>query len=109
VAGSRDTVIRRYPGGCRDPVSLHMHRLRNGKLLRMKLSRYQRELLEAMHAGVRVHYIHHETLMNATAYYFRSDTMKRCTRAAKALLAWGVVEKVECGPDRRHQLRPCTR
>lgn len=72
----------------------------------MKLSRYQRELLDAMHAGVRVHYIRRKTMLNATAYYFRSDTMKRCTRAALALLAWGVVEKIDGAPECGHQLRP---
>ena len=58
----------------------------------MKLSKSQAELLEAMQNGVKCYYMRYMGRFNPTAYYFRSDTMKRCTATAKALLEKGLVE-----------------
>ena len=45
-----------------------------------KLTPKQQELLEAMRSGVEVHY-----LRGVEAYYFRSDTMRRCSSQARGL------------------------
>jgi len=59
----------------------------------MRLSKTQTELLEAMKTGVICWYMPYMGRLNPTAYYYRSDTMKRCTAAARALLKKGLVEK----------------
>lgn len=58
----------------------------------VKLSKTQSELLEAMKGGVTCRYMPYAGRFNPTSYYFRSDTMKRCTAPAKALLEKGLVE-----------------
>ena len=58
----------------------------------MKLSKSQAELLEAMQNGVKCYYMRYMGRFNPTAYYFRSDTMKRCTATAKALFDKGLLE-----------------
>jgi hypothetical protein len=58
----------------------------------MKLSKSQAELLEAMQNGVKCYYMRYMGRFNPKAYYFRGDTMKRCTATAKALLEKGFVE-----------------
>lgn len=60
----------------------------------MKLSKTQAELLEAMRGGVRCRYMPYMGNYNPSSYYFRSDTMKRCTAAANALLKKGLVTMV---------------
>jgi hypothetical protein len=57
----------------------------------MKLTKNQQELLDAMKAGAICHYMRYAGRFNPTAYYFRSDTMMRCTKTAEALLARGLV------------------
>jgi hypothetical protein len=57
-----------------------------------KLSPAQQELLDAIRKGVRVHCI------NGTRegwYYFRADSMDRCTAQAKGLEARGLVERYD--------------
>ena len=58
----------------------------------MKLSKSQAELLAAMDAGVVCYYMRYMGRFNPTAYYFRSDTMKRCTATANALFDKGLLE-----------------
>jgi hypothetical protein len=58
----------------------------------MQLSKTQAELLEAMKSGVVCHYMPYAGRFNPTDYYFRDDTMRRCTAAAKALYEKGLVE-----------------
>ena len=53
-----------------------------------KLSAAQTDLLECMRRGNTVYY-----LSGLNAYYFRSDTMKNCTKQAVALLGRGLVER----------------
>ena len=66
----------------------------------MKLSKSEAELLAAMETGVVCYYMRHMGRFNPTAYYFRSDTMKRCTETAKALFDKGLLEsKVEKSGD----------
>lgn len=57
----------------------------------MKLSKTQLELLEAMKKGVKCLYMPYMGTFNPNAYYFRNDTMRRCTAPAKALLEKGLV------------------
>lgn len=57
-----------------------------------RLSRTQQDLFEAMKSGVYCKYMPYQGRFNPTAYYYRSDTMKRCTAAAEALLKKGLVE-----------------
>ena len=57
----------------------------------MKLSKRQAELLAAMETGVVCYYMRSMVRFNPTAYYFRSDTMKRCTATAKALFDKGLL------------------
>lgn len=54
----------------------------------MKLSKSQEELLDAMKRGVVVHGI-----FGIDSYYFRSDSFRRCTRPAEALIARGLIER----------------
>lgn len=55
----------------------------------MKLTAKQLDLLNAMRKGVAVHYVAYPT-----DYYFRADTMQRCTQAACRLLELGLAEPV---------------
>lgn len=56
------------------------------------LSKTQQELLDAMKAGVFVHYMPYAGNFNPRPYFFRSDTMKHCTAAAEALKKKGFAE-----------------
>jgi hypothetical protein len=58
-----------------------------------KLPKTQAKLLEAMRKGVICHYMPYAGNFNPTAYYFRNDTMRRCTAQVKGLLERGLVEK----------------
>jgi hypothetical protein len=55
-----------------------------------KLTPAMEDLLHAMKRGVRVHF-----MGGLYPYYFRSDTMKPCTKQVEALIARGLVERVE--------------
>lgn len=59
-----------------------------------KLSKTQAELLAAMRAGAECYYMRYMGRFNPAPYYFRNDTMRRCTAQVKALLDKGLVEKV---------------
>lgn len=59
-----------------------------------KPTKTQQELLDAMQSGVRVIYMRSMGRFNPTAYYFRADTHKRVTAAARALLEKGLIERV---------------
>lgn len=52
------------------------------------MTQAQQELLEAMKRGCVCHY-----MRGIDSYCFRTDTMRRCTRQAEALLKAGLVEK----------------
>lgn len=71
----------------------------------MKLSTPQAELLQAMRAGAVCHYMRYMGTFNPTPYYFRTDTMKPCTKQARALLTRGLVEEFERGAYGNHKLR----
>ncbi len=58
----------------------------------MKLSKTQQELLDAMKKGVMVSYMPYMGRFRPVPYYYRCDSMKRCTAAAQALKAKGYVE-----------------
>lgn len=53
----------------------------------MKLSKTQKELLQEMQSGKKLHYM---LRFNPGPYYLCG--MRRCTKAAKALMAKGLVE-----------------
>ena len=55
-----------------------------------KLTPAMGDLLQAMKRGVRVHF-----MGGLYPFYFRSDTMKPCTKQVEALMARGLVERVE--------------
>jgi hypothetical protein len=57
-----------------------------------QLTPSQQELLDAMKAGVVLHYMPYVGRVNPNEYYFRSDTMRKCTSPAKALLKAGLVQ-----------------
>lgn len=52
------------------------------------MTNLQQELYNAMKNGVVVHY-----MAGLNQYFFRSDTMKHCTKQARALLKAGLVEE----------------
>lgn len=56
----------------------------------MKLSKTQQELYDAMKRGVVCHF-----MSGLNCYYFRCDSMKRCTTTARALLKTGLIEKFD--------------
>jgi hypothetical protein len=58
------------------------------------LSKTQSELLDAMKAGVTVHFMPYMGRFNPNAHYFRQDNYKRCTAAAEALIAKGYAKRV---------------
>ena len=59
----------------------------------VRLSPLAAELHVAMQQGVTCFYMPYMGRFNQTPYYFRSDTHKRCTKQAEALLKAGLVEK----------------
>jgi hypothetical protein len=59
-----------------------------------KLSKTQQELLDAMKAGVVVHYTPYMGTWNPNEYYFRADNHKKVTAAAKGLIDKGLAQKV---------------
>lgn len=67
------------------------------------LTKPQQELYDAMLRGAKCIYMPFAGSFNPSAYYFRDDTMKRCTAAAKVLLKRGLVEK-NVGDWRGHTL-----
>jgi t-SNARE complex subunit (syntaxin) len=50
------------------------------------LTAAQRDLLDAAKAGTTVHF-----MGGGSCYYFRTDTMKRCTKQAQALICKGFL------------------
>ncbi len=71
----------------------------------MKLPKTQHELYEAMKTGVTCFYMPYMGSFRPDAYYFRTDTHKRCTAAAEHLLKRGLVERYEEEGLRGHRLR----
>jgi hypothetical protein len=61
----------------------------------MRLSATQAELFQAMRNGVVCHYMPYMGRFCPNAYYFRSDTKKRCTAPARALKEKGLVVSVD--------------
>lgn len=57
-----------------------------------QLTESQRELYEAMQKGAKCRFMPYMGTFNPSSYYFRTDTMKRCTVAARALLKRKLVE-----------------
>lgn len=64
---------------------------RMSKQKKLKLTPTQIELLKALQAGARLHYMRYSGSANSSPYYFVSGTMKHCTVAAKKLIAAGLV------------------
>lgn len=65
----------------------------------------QKELLAAMKKGAVCHYMPYMGRFRPNAYYFRSDTMKHCTAAARALVEKGLVEVIDKDQwSERHKL-----
>ncbi len=60
-----------------------------------KLTKPQQELLDAMKAGVEIHYMPYRGSFNPTAYYYRSDTRRTVTAAAKALIDLNLAKNAE--------------
>lgn len=60
-----------------------------------ELSKTQAELLSAMQNGAKCEYMPYMGSFNQNAYYYRNDTMKRCTTAARSLLEKGLVKMVD--------------
>jgi hypothetical protein len=69
-----------------------------------KLSETQRELLDAMESGVVVRFMPYMGRFNENEYYYRTDNLKRCTAAARALEDKGLVEEFDKS-FRGHSLR----
>lgn len=70
----------------------------------VKLTKPQQELLDAITAGVEVHFYPYAGSWNPQEYYRRWDTQAKCTVPARALLVFGLVEKFEAS-WRGHKLR----
>lgn len=68
------------------------------------LSKTQQELYDAMKGGVILYFMPYMGRFNPCSYYFRNDTLKHCTAAARALLERGLVEKYD-EDWRGHKLR----
>ena len=85
-----------------EPVSHTSHR--GG----IKLSKGQQELYSAMLSGVTCSYMPYMGWFNPSSYYYRSDTHKRCTATATALLKKGLVEIFDRDPRLGHSLRAIT-
>lgn len=62
---------------------------------KVKLSKTQQALLDAMASGVTCIYMRYAGSFNPVAYYYRSDNHARCTAAAIALFEKGLVEKFD--------------
>ncbi len=58
------------------------------------LSATQADLLAVMETGTGCHFMPYMGTFNPSSYYYRADTHKRCTAAANALLAKGLVRVV---------------
>ena len=56
----------------------------------MTITKAQLNLLNAMSSGAIVYF-----MAGINAYYFRTDTMKNCTKTAQALEKKGLVEKYD--------------
>lgn len=69
-----------------------------------RMSVLTKELYASMQNGVTCFYMPYAGRFNQTAYYFRSDTHKRCTKQVKALIKAGLVEKYD-EDWRGHSLR----
>lgn len=65
-----------------------------------KLTPAMQNLLDAMRSGVRVHFM--SAGRSYEAHYFRSDTMKPCTKQAEALMARGLAKHVTSNEYGRH-------
>ena len=65
---------------------------------KIKLTARQLDLLLAMAGGVRVHYQRYMGSFCPNAYYFRTDTRRKCTREAVALFNLGLF--VDTNPSR---------
>jgi hypothetical protein len=61
----------------------------------VKLSKTQQDLHDAMLKGVKCRYMPYMGTFNPNAYYYRNDTMKRCTAQARALLAKGLLKEMD--------------
>src|SRR6266704_1355930 len=59
--------------------------------MKKKLTENQQDLLIALQKGVRLHFMPYQGRFNPNAYFFRSDTMSRCTKAADGLINRGFV------------------
>jgi len=59
--------------------------------MKKKLTENQQDLLIALQKGVHLHFMPYQGRFNPDAYFFRSDTMSRCTRAADGLINRGFV------------------
>jgi hypothetical protein len=70
----------------------------------VKLTKAQQALLDAITAGVEVHFFPYAGTWNPKEYYIRWDTHARCTVPARALFALGLVEKFD-DSWRGHKLR----
>jgi len=61
-----------------------------------QLSASARELYAKMQAGdAQVYYMRYMGSFNPSAYYYRSDTGRRCTRQVASLLAAGLIERFD--------------
>lgn len=65
-----------------------------------KLTPAMEDLLLAMRRGVRLHFMNYSG--SYAAYYFRSDTMKSCTKQADGLFARGLIFT----PDQKYNRLP---
>lgn len=75
----------------------------------MKLTKPQQQLYDAMKRGVVCHYGQMQRTQSST-YYFRNDTYKLVTAAARRLLGLGLAEKFNTTPyGTRHSLRVKTK
>ena len=71
----------------------------------MKLSKTQQALLDAMSHGVVVYYMPYMGGFSSTSYYFRGDTLKKCTAAVRALLRMGLVEIYRVKKEQEFRVR----
>lgn len=65
-----------------------------------KLTKTQQELYDAMKAGVVVKFV-----ARSPEYYWRSDTYRNCTVAARSLLVMDIAEKYDTQLDGAFKLR----
>lgn len=66
----------------------------------MRLSKSQQDLVDAIKHGVTIHYMGYMGRFNPHAYYFRSDTNKKCTASANSLIEKGIARRI----DGRHSM-----